>query len=445
MVPKIHKKGCSFMGLGRYVLHDIGADTADRVGWTETINLGTRNPETAIKIMAAVAMDQERLKKEAGVRRSGRKSKDSVLHATLAWHPDEAKELTKAEQLKAAHWFLREIKADDRQALVVCHTDKTPHVHLVINRVSPTDGRMLSSSFEKLNASKFALKYEQERGTIYCQKRVINHAARNRGEYVRGEKDAARHIYEQQQKLANDNSQKQALLEEQRKRAAELAQRERRERQQRLEEWQATQKRWKQERQQQQADIKKDLTITRDQVQKSYRPQWERLHQQQAEAWQQFEQNEQSLKGRMQNAFQLTWKRLFNRGEGEPTLSDAFRILSSEGGRREALKNRFKAEEADLHRVQRADEKRAVKEVRQALPAKLLEQRKKRRQERREIIDRHQQKTASIKAAWKEYGRWRRGAWKELAPGLSPRDMRKLKLQKKFDAARKRGRGGLRP
>jgi len=429
MVPKIHKKGCSFMGLGRYVLHDEGADTSHRVGWTETINLGTRNPETAVKVMAAIAMDQERLKRESGVRRSGRKSKDAVLHVTLSWHPEEAKELTKAEQVKAAKWFLREIKADDRQALVVCHTDQEqPHVHLVINRVSPQDGRMLSSSFEKLNASKWALKYEQERGKVYCKNREINQAARKRGEYVRGKKDAARHIYEQQKQLANDNSKKQALIDEQRKRADELARQERQQRERRLEEWKETQQRWKNERRQQRADAKKELTTARDQVRKAFRPRWEELHHQQAAGWKQFEQNEQSLRGRMQNALQLTWKRLFDRGEGEPTLSDAFRILSSEGGRREALANRHKSQDHELHQEQLAIEKRALRDVRQSLPATLLEQRQQRRQERSEIIGRHQQEAADMKQSWKEYGRWRREAWKELE--LSPRSQ---ELLRKFD------------
>ena len=67
MLPKIHKNGTSFKGIAQYVLHDKNAETSQRVAWTETINLATRNPDTAWKVMSAVSLDQARLKREAGV------------------------------------------------------------------------------------------------------------------------------------------------------------------------------------------------------------------------------------------------------------------------------------------------------------------------------------------------------------------------------------------
>ena len=206
MIPKLHKKGKSFAGAAAYVLHDKNrATTNDRVAWTETRNLATNNPEAAWRVMAATAMDQTRLKQEAGVKATGRKSKDSVLHLTLSWHPDEAEGLTKDEMIAAAEGALTSLKADKHQALFVCHNDEPqPHVHIIVNRVSTEDGRFLSSSKEKLALSKWAEEYERGRGHIYCEERVMNNQSRARGNYVRGQGDRPRHIFELE--AGNDNA-----------------------------------------------------------------------------------------------------------------------------------------------------------------------------------------------------------------------------------------------
>lgn len=192
MVPKIHTKGTSFKGAAAYLLHDKDrADTADRVVWVETINLATRNPETAWRVMAATAMDASRLKDQAGVKKTGRQSKDAVLHISLAWSPDQTP--ARADMTAFAHRALAALKAEDRQAMIICHSDeKHPHVHLLINRVSPTDGRLLSSSKEKATLAALALAYEKEGGMIYCKEREANAVRREQGEFVRGEKDIPR-------------------------------------------------------------------------------------------------------------------------------------------------------------------------------------------------------------------------------------------------------------
>ena len=60
MVPHVTAGGSSFKGAAAYYLHDKEAETAERVTWTETINLITSNPETATRVMAATAMAQKR-------------------------------------------------------------------------------------------------------------------------------------------------------------------------------------------------------------------------------------------------------------------------------------------------------------------------------------------------------------------------------------------------
>lgn len=215
MVPKLIK-GASFKGAAAYLLHDIGTPTGERVAWTETRNLASANPQTAWRVMAATAMDADRLKDIAGIKATGRKSAQSVLHLVLSWHPDEATSLDRAQMMAAAEAALHAIDAGDRQALIIAHNDSAhPHVHILVNRVSPRDGRILSSSKEKLKLSKWAQRYEEERGKIYCEDRVLNNEARARGDYVRAEKGFPWQIMKAEKlarDAANDNPDKAAQL-----------------------------------------------------------------------------------------------------------------------------------------------------------------------------------------------------------------------------------------
>jgi hypothetical protein len=202
MVPKIAAKGTSFKGAAAYYLHDKEADTDERVEWTETRNIATGKPELAWRIMAATALDQKRLKDNAGIKSTGRKSANVVMTYSLSWHPDEKEGLTKQEMLRAANDSLKAIGAEKHQAIIVCHNDEPhPHVHLMVNRVSPKDGRLLPSSKEKLNLSKWAQAYEEKRGKIWCEERVSNNHAREvLGEFTRAAKDQPRHVHEEEAK-----------------------------------------------------------------------------------------------------------------------------------------------------------------------------------------------------------------------------------------------------
>lgn len=167
MVPDIAKKGHSFKGALAYYLHDKGKDTTERIGWTETRNLMTDDPQQAKKIMIATALQSDELKKQAGIKAAGRKSNQHVYAYALSWHPDEAGTLDKDQMMQAVESSLKELQADHLQAIVVCHTDqKHPHVHVVLNRVDPSDGRMHPFKNDRLKLSDWANKYERERGLI---------------------------------------------------------------------------------------------------------------------------------------------------------------------------------------------------------------------------------------------------------------------------------------
>lgn len=179
MIPNVSRAGHSFKGAFAYYLHDKGQDadggrkaTAARVAWTETRNLATDDPEAAKRIMIATAKQAEALKAAAGIASTGRKSAAHVYSYSLAWHPDEAAALTRADMVQAADATLKALGAEHLQAVLVCHRDtKHPHVHVIVNRIDPDTGRMLTTSndFRKLDA--WARDYEKGRGLIVTPKR----------------------------------------------------------------------------------------------------------------------------------------------------------------------------------------------------------------------------------------------------------------------------------
>lgn len=187
--------GGGFKGLGAYLLHDQNTDTAERVEWTASRNLDGATGARAVNLMTATAMSQERLKEEAGLKKSGRKCKEPLAHITLAWHEDDAS--SREEMEAAADEALKALGATDYQALYVAHND-TPHrhMHIVLNRISPEDGRALSMSYSQKKLSAWALDYQKRHGQEHCPERKKKAEARERGETVEGEKRVPRQLYE---------------------------------------------------------------------------------------------------------------------------------------------------------------------------------------------------------------------------------------------------------
>ncbi len=169
--------GRSFKGASSYYLHDKRAGerptTSERVAWTETRNLATDRPEVATRLMIATAGDADRLKREAGIRATGRKAEKPVMAYSLAWHPSE--QVDRAEMMRAATDSLRTLGLERHQALIVAHRDTAhPHVHVIVNRVSPEDGRLATISPKQGRelARDWAHRYEQDRGQIVSPNRA---------------------------------------------------------------------------------------------------------------------------------------------------------------------------------------------------------------------------------------------------------------------------------
>ncbi len=415
MIPKLHKKGTSFRGAALYLLHDKEASTSERVASTETRNLATKNPEAAWRVMAATALDQARLKSEAGIKTTGRKSKDSVLHLTLSWHPDEAEELTRDEMNAAADGALKALKAEGHQALYVIHDDEPqPHIHIVVNRISPTDGRMLSSSKEKLALSKWAQAYEKERGTIYCEDRVLNNAARARGQYVRGQKDVPRHIFELQ--ASNDNEPWVVKLRQEQQakdlkvRHKQLAQRSRH-----AEGWQTLHSEHESGKAELDKKHRRETTIATQSVGEPFIQRHGTLELELYEERVAFAKREQTLLGKGLNLLNsIDWTGLMRKDRRGTAIKEGFGLLAGRvGSRSEALRRAQMRRIIDLEKEEAQAKGVVASEENRKHQVRLQKHRQAFLLKREDVIFRHQMEDSLIATEWLERKKQRESVWEQ--------------------------------
>src|SRR5690606_13007965 len=129
----------------------------------------------------------------------------------------------------------------------------------------------------------------------------LNNEARDRGQYTRGQKDQARHLYEQAP--ANDNSPRtQAIKTEQRRKNADVAKAARATKERHRRQWQELRERFRQRNAGIRAQALLEAAKARDAVRARFRPDYQMLmHEHQAETTH-FLKNENSVLGRVSNA-----------------------------------------------------------------------------------------------------------------------------------------------
>lgn len=180
MIVRIQRGGKSFKWLGQYLTHDAGkAQTADRVAWTETLNLAHQHVNSAIDEMYWTYRAADQLKRAAGVSTGGTPLKNPVKHASLNWHPSD--QPTKEEMIAAVRDFMRYMGWKDHQTILVAHNDRPhQHVHLMINTVSPIDGRGLSAGYEWNRAERWRENYDRTRFLDRCEQDLKPYAEREK-------------------------------------------------------------------------------------------------------------------------------------------------------------------------------------------------------------------------------------------------------------------------
>ena len=194
MIIRIEASGGSFLGAGKYYLHDkLSSERADaarsgegvavlgqsdeRVWFTDTRNTLNTDPQRALEEMWRTAEDQAYLKMQAGVKRGGRVCEDPVKTISLSWHKDDTP--TPEHMVASADAFLKHMGWDDHQAVYVGHSDtEHRHIHIILNRVDHETGRTLDDYRERKRAQSWALSYEKEHDNIRCEERELRAAER---------------------------------------------------------------------------------------------------------------------------------------------------------------------------------------------------------------------------------------------------------------------------
>ena len=135
MLADIKPTTHDFRKLARYLLHGkTRPSPPDRVAWILEQNLGTTDPELAAAFMEATAA-------------RSRRCTNACYHLVIAWHAREQPALVHMQAI--ARPELERAGLAEHQALIMGHGDKAhPHLHMMINRVSPVTGRAWSTAHD---------------------------------------------------------------------------------------------------------------------------------------------------------------------------------------------------------------------------------------------------------------------------------------------------------
>ncbi len=427
MICVVHKSGTGFMGLMSYLMHDADyAKTSDRVSWAHGHNLVSDNVDLGCRIMCATSMNQEEIKKRAGVVNTGRKSKKHVMHYTLSWHPEEYQGLNKDEMLSAALGSLsylgvsegqklgkkniakRTQYADQHQAIVVCHdegSDKPLHVHVMVNRVHPEHGVMLPDSNDYHKLSAWASDYRKSQGKEhYCPKRQINAAKRAQGLLVNHPRKP-RNVYEQDKALkdAPKGSALEAQIKEQKQRGKALkTEHEGMKRKNAVAMGQLEQG-YIQSRNEHRQDTTEKIKQTKSQLKSDYAPKIDALTSRQSQEIEAFKSAKDSVKGRLKNSWEaLKTKEWVHDVRQKPVhaIAERFEMAFSSGLQQKNLEHQHSREQSQLKAQRLKEEKASVHEIRIDEGFKRDELRQKYTLERNDLLFKHSMQKAKINAQW---------------------------------------------
>ncbi|MEM7069238.1 MAG: relaxase/mobilization nuclease domain-containing protein [Pseudomonadota bacterium] len=421
MIPKAatgrRATGTSFRGVHQYINHDKREEgeeirtSQDRVDWTATRNLASDDIETASRIMSATARQQDALKRAAGGSAAGNKSDQVVFHYSLSWHPSEKDGLTKSEMLRAADESLRAIGASNHQATIIAHNDEPqPHIHIVVNRVNPEDGKMLNLWGYKKNLSKWALGYERERGQVLCNERVNNWRERDNGQIFSADKWEPWHQYNQAAN-ANDAPSKR-LWADQKAKDAELSAKGEAMHHRHGQQWKDLSKNYKAEKDRiyesygqrgQRTDQPTPFQKARADIDAQFKPLWRELYKSQQLERDKFHLRETRLKGKIENtiaAVHAARKRDPDSSLG--FIASAFNFLISSPAREREMLAFQAAERGVLQSAKKATRDTAYQKIRDKRTKALKSHRDAFSKQREALIATQAAERSELRDAWQE-------------------------------------------
>jgi hypothetical protein len=455
MVPALTNGGRSFKGAALYYLHDKRRDgeaerlTSERVAWTHTVNLPTDDADRAWRMMATTAMKADELKAAAGVKSTGRKLTKPLTAYSLSWHPSERP--SQAEQIEAARETLKVLGLSEHQALIVCHNDEPhAHVHVIVNRVHPAEGKAATLANSKLKLSEWALAYEQRRGKILCPERERNQAKRRQGEYARDPR-VPRPTYDFTRAAANDTARAAFTRTEQKQRDAHLAAAGRAMHEGHRKQWDALKLSYRQARDRLYGRSDERKERRKQEVKEAFKPQWRDLFRQQRDEKRGFERREGSILGKVWNMAQAA-RELRRQDNGPATpMARLFGVLTR-SERENALESAQQRNRLDLagkvtaatrrerERI-RQETKAAADQLRQTFLKQCAELKAAQDRERQDMQAAWQRRNAERKAAYAPL-RDRIAKWQRLEElGRQQGQARNQGLGQGMQRGRERGRG----
>lgn len=187
MRPKHASSGYGFLGAVAYITHDAGEKTAERVGWSATLNTMHDDPTKAAQEMWRTWNERELIKQKAGVSNRGRKAElPPCMHFYISFHPDDREKLTPELLREAANGLLKVYGLEGHQAVLATHDDtNAPHLHIVASTVDQDTGKVSNVKAPQYKLSRWAQKFEQEHGLKINEKRRDNNKRRDDGEVVK--------------------------------------------------------------------------------------------------------------------------------------------------------------------------------------------------------------------------------------------------------------------
>ncbi len=172
MIIKIFPSGTSFKGAAQYLMHDVKKDTSERVAWTHTLNCVHDDVPSAVDEMLWTFRGANLLKEEAGIRAGGARVEKPVKHFSLNWHPSESP--TREQMIEAVESYVNHMGWAEHEAVLAAHSDKPhDHVHVILNRINPSDGTALDDGYDKRRSQEWAYRYERLHGQIFCEQRLL--------------------------------------------------------------------------------------------------------------------------------------------------------------------------------------------------------------------------------------------------------------------------------
>ena len=400
MVPDIAKKGHSFDGAFNYYLHDKSAEgephlsTSERVAWTETRNLMTDDPQAAKRIMIATAKQSDELKAQVGIKTTGRKSNAHVYAYSLAWHPDEAGTVDRAGMMEAVDQSLKALEAEHLQAVVVCHTDQDhPHVHVILNRVDQSDGRMHPFKNDRLKLSDWANEYERERGQILTPAREEKRKKREQYQDQQKRRDYAQAKRDEAASRSRDKMHPASMLKDLGE-AQKLRHRQ---------EWKDLSATNKDRRQKVYAEYRERIKQAAELHRMENKKKWRDHFFDERKKRREFEARERSLFGVVVNAIHTTAIQHM-RGEldGRGQLSATFSNVLSSGKRRMAFEGQIALTRDELRQMVKAPLDKQIERLKLERTAELKHVRSLFDRDRQALIQRQDEEWAKVREAWKQ-------------------------------------------